>query len=890
MRLCHALAASAALSLPCLATAGFTGTVDGQGGATLTGTAGEDVITLSGGGGFLEHDRFGIDPGFESRLDFDSSAPGLQTITDDPASIVVIDGLAGADAITLGTDEAGAHLIRAIVRLQNTGGGDDLLQVNFAGAPAGNTYTHTSSALTGPFVQFQRPGVFSGGINLTMSEEQDNLAIASTFASEPLSVNGRAGADVVTIGSAGNAALLSSAPISISNSMDFTTVIVDASTAAAGLNASINPPNLSLSSGQQFTWTQSDLAALELLLGAGDDAVTVLGVAAGAAADFIVRTADGNDTVQLLATSYPAGTVTVDTGSGNDEVFYADSGNKVARLNLDGGSNGAPGDTLRVDANGRLMQRQDGRYTFSNGVEITHTAFENLAFQDALTVRLSMAAADPGCPAAAFDGATSATVPFGQELQTALQFENFTAQSFDNYDLVVNGFPRANNATLNLPAGGSAQTVLCGGDGLGGPHQIDIVLYNGGAPGAGYSIYTQVAYLGPAEVLAAVTENNLLFTFSASDPAILLSQQPITGLAVDERILALDYNGEDGVLYGLTTDDRFVRLSTATAQATPVTPGAGASILSDVVGLDMNATTGRFRVITSDGQNLRFASDGIPTGTDPAPAFAPGDPNDGKTPRIEAIAHTDPQYEAPTTILQAVDTSEALRLLRATSPNSGVFQTGPSIRPAFTPALGEVGFDISPAGAAYLLANNHLLLVSLEEGGTSDLGSIGNTAAPIVAVAAMVEQAPIINVGDITVTEGDSGFTQASVPVTLSRASSLVSFAMQTEDGTAQSPGDFTEVNLPETPFPAGTTTFNFTVPVRGDTVPELTEALTARLTTVRRALIGKDTGTITIRNDDVGAPVNTLLLALTPEVGDDFNEDGLVDAADAVAVGLPLP
>ena len=111
---------------------------------------------------------------------------------------------------------------------------------------------------------------------------------------------------------------------------------------------------------------------------------------------------------------------------------------------------------------------------------------------------------------------------------------------------------------------------------------------------------------------------------------------------------------------------------------------------------------------------------------------------------------------------------------------------------------------------------------------------------------------PSVSINDVSVTEGQSGTTNAVFTVTLSAASSqVVTVAYATADNTATVAGnDYTAASGTLT-FPAGTTTQPVTVVVKGDTLVEPTEAFYVNLTTPVNAAIVDGQGVGTITNDD---------------------------------------
>ena len=114
-----------------------------------------------------------------------------------------------------------------------------------------------------------------------------------------------------------------------------------------------------------------------------------------------------------------------------------------------------------------------------------------------------------------------------------------------------------------------------------------------------------------------------------------------------------------------------------------------------------------------------------------------------------------------------------------------------------------------------------------------------------------------------SVTEGNSGTTLVTVPVTLSAASiDPTDIHWSTSDGSATQPADYTN-SSGTVHFNAGSTTATagtvIKVPVKGDTLDEANETLTVTLDSpVNATIAGSGTSTITI-NDDDNAPRVTI-------------------------------
>jgi uncharacterized repeat protein (TIGR01451 family) len=109
----------------------------------------------------------------------------------------------------------------------------------------------------------------------------------------------------------------------------------------------------------------------------------------------------------------------------------------------------------------------------------------------------------------------------------------------------------------------------------------------------------------------------------------------------------------------------------------------------------------------------------------------------------------------------------------------------------------------------------------------------------------------VLSIGNVTVTEGTGGTTNATFTVTLSAASTLpVTVDYITSDVTANSGSDYASQAGTLT-FPPGITTRSIIVPVVPDSVPEPTETFVVTLLNPTNAAIATAQGTGTINDDD---------------------------------------
>ena len=173
----------------------------------------------------------------------------------------------------------------------------------------------------------------------------------------------------------------------------------------------------------------------------------------------------------------------------------------------------------------------------------------------------------------------------------------------------------------------------------------------------------------------------------------------------------------------------------------------------------------------------------------------------------------------------------------------------------------------------------------LDETYAADLSNpTGAALADAHGVGTIVDDdaAPVLDVGDVTVTEGDAGDVTASFPVTLTGATQVpVTVDVATADGTATAPGDYASLTTSLT-FSPGQTAKTVDVTVHGDTTFELDETFSLHLSNPAGATIGIDPGLGTIVNDDSTPGLSVTDVSL-PE-----GDTGDSVATFTVALGAP--
>ncbi|HEY9302332.1 MAG TPA: Calx-beta domain-containing protein, partial [Phormidium sp.] len=129
---------------------------------------------------------------------------------------------------------------------------------------------------------------------------------------------------------------------------------------------------------------------------------------------------------------------------------------------------------------------------------------------------------------------------------------------------------------------------------------------------------------------------------------------------------------------------------------------------------------------------------------------------------------------------------------------------------------------------------------------------------------------PTISIGDVTVTEGNSGTTKATFTVKLANASSEeITVKYVTSDGTATvADNDYQAIPLTTLTFAAGETEKTIDVLVNGDNKFETDETFNLNLTGATKATIADNQGVGTINNDDTKPTVSISPINITNPEG----------------------
>ncbi len=252
----------------------------------------------------------------------------------------------------------------------------------------------------------------------------------------------------------------------------------------------------------------------------------------------------------------------------------------------------------------------------------------------------------------------------------------------------------------------------------------------------GGRLIRDIAFAVRAENVFAVTASNTLVSFNPGLPGVINSSSAISGLALAERVVGIDFRPATGQLFALSNASRVYTINTANGVATPSGAPFTPALRGQSFGVDFNPVPDRIRVVSDADQNLRLSpNNGAVAGVDGDLAFAAGDANAGANPFVVGAAYTNSFIGSTTTTLYGIDHNLNALVTQGSiggapvSPNTGqLFTVG---------SLGAdpnevVGFDISSESGAAIASFNtpggaatQLHSINLATGAATLIGAIG---------------------------------------------------------------------------------------------------------------------------------------------------------------------
>ncbi|MBX7187702.1 MAG: matrixin family metalloprotease [Vicinamibacteria bacterium] len=197
----------------------------------------------------------------------------------------------------------------------------------------------------------------------------------------------------------------------------------------------------------------------------------------------------------------------------------------------------------------------------------------------------------------------------------------------------------------------------------------------------------------------------------------------------------------------------------------------------------------------------------------------------------------------------AANTATSPADFTATGPSTITFNAGETSKTFTVPVVGDTLDEINETFFVNLSSPTNATILD-----SQGLGTINDD-----------DTAPSISIGDVAVTEGNAGTTNAVFTLSLSTVSGqTVTVSAATAANTAAAPADFTATGPTTITFNAGETTKTFTVPVAGDTLDEINETFFVNLNGPTNATLGDGQGLGTINDDDAAPSISIGDVAVT--------------------------
>lgn len=302
-----ALAAAAAALASGPAQAHYTSSIT-SGTVTMSGDSASDQLVMGQQGGLLKHNRYPIDPGFNSSFDFNTLVAGDQTISATDGSQVNVNGGAGDDTFTAGS--AADPASNTSDQFQFVGGNDsDTLVVDDSADPIGRLLYFSAG-----IVNFNPGAIWSYSEDETVAVRLgtggDTLNVQSTPLNTTATVETGAGDDTITVGNFGVNLSSIISDVAIDGGAGTDPIVFGDSAPSGRHTYRIAGQTVTRDEGGAASFTGVESATLNT--SAGQDNVFKTG-----SYPFTINTANGAD---YVATTDSVAD-TVDCGTANDLVF-----------------------------------------------------------------------------------------------------------------------------------------------------------------------------------------------------------------------------------------------------------------------------------------------------------------------------------------------------------------------------------------------------------------------------------------------------------------------------------------------------------------------------------------------------------------------------------------
>ncbi len=348
-------------------------------------------------------------------------------------------------------------------------------------------------------------------------------------------------------------------------------------------------------------------------------------------------------------------------------------------------------------------------------------------------------------------------------------------------------------------------------------------------------------------------------TYTVGDPEVSVSDATVTegpGATLDFTVSLSNPSQNDVVVDYTTADGSAVAPGDYTAQAGVLTFSSGGPLTQTVsvpVNNDNVFTGNRDLELDLTSAVHATIADGSGTGTiieDDQPPVTVDDAavTEGPGAMLDFAVSLAADPNTPVTVDYATADGTAVAPTRyADTSGTLTFNPGdPLVQHVLVPVVDDNIYNENASSNG----TQTMTLTATESGGQSDVGT--------GTITDDETKPPVLNIGSTSLFEGDSGKRSAKLTVTLTRpATSQVTVHYSTHAGTATT-ADFKAKNGNLT-FKAGVISKTISIVVQSDTLAEGDENFTVVLSSPTNALIGADTGTVTILDDDSPTSASTV-------------------------------
>ncbi|TDO15140.1 aryl-phospho-beta-D-glucosidase BglC (GH1 family) [Mycobacterium sp. BK086] len=578
-------------------------------------------------------------------------------------------------------------------------------------------------------------------------------------------------------------------------------------------------------------------------------------------------------TQSLLAvpqTSGKAVALSATTTSSTPSVTYSvvsDWGSgHTSNMTVTAGSTALNGWTVEFDSPAQISNIWNGRITSHVG---THYVISNMAYNGAVAAGQSTTFGYQASPGALASAPTNLKVN-GVAVSTPPTTPSISISDTS----VAEGNSGSGNATFTVTLSKAATT----------PVTVGYSTANGTATaGADYTSTTGTLTFNPGVTSQTVTvkvtgdtgvESNETFTVALSNPSgATISRGTATGTITNDDVAAPSILITDATVAegNSGSSNATFTVTLSSASTTPVTVGYSTANGTATAGADYTSTTGTLTFnpgVTSQTVTVKVTGD---TAVEAGETFT--------------VALSNP---SGATISRGTATGTITNDDVATNPgnnNSVTYSVtndwGSGHNANITVTAGQnlngwtVEFDTpaqitniwngqitSHVGTHYVISNlayNGAVAAgqSTSFGYQATPGAVGSAPTNLKVNGVAVSTPPTtpsISISDTSVAEGNSGSSNTTFTVTLSKASTTpVTVGYTTANGTATAGADYTSTTGTLT-FNPGVTSQTVTVKITGDTTTEANETFTVALSNPSGATISRGTATGTITNDDTVA------------------------------------